>query len=145
MDNKLNIIETAEKAGKFTTFTKALTATGLDETLKGDGPFTIFAPSDEAFNKLHENSLANLMRPENMGKLKATLMYHVLPGKLMAGEMEKKSTAIETMHGQTLKVETSNGVRVNNVTVQNPDIEASNGVIHVINNVLMPSKSASAK
>lgn len=144
MEKKLNVIETAESRGKFNTFSKAIVAAELSETLAGEGPFTIFAPSDEAFAKLSETTLSNLLQPQNVEKLKALLKYHVVSGKLMTSEMEKKQST-PTLHGQDVKIEAVNGVRVNNVSVHTADIEASNGVVHIINNVLMPSKVAGVR
>jgi uncharacterized surface protein with fasciclin (FAS1) repeats len=143
MDNKSNIVETAETHGKFTTFTKALKLTELSNELGKEGEFTIFAPTDAAFAKLAETTLSNLFLPQNVDKLKALLKYHIVSGKLMSTDMEKRSDNA-TLNGQNIKIDSTNGVRVNNVTVQTADIEASNGVIHIINNVLMPSKVAGA-
>ena len=139
MNKKLNVIETAETHGKFNTFTRALEFTGLSEMLKDEGPFTVFAPSDAAFDKLSDITLNNLSQPQNIEKLRALLKYHIVSGKLMTADMENQNDT-QTLHGQNVKIDRSNGVRINNVSVHTGDIEASNGVIHLINNVLMPSK-----
>ena len=143
MDNKSNIVETAETHGKFNTFIKALKSTEFSNELGSEGPFTVFAPTDAAFAKLSETTLSNLFLPANVDKLKALLKFHVVSGKLMSADMEKRSDNA-TLNGQNIKIDSTNGVRVNNVTVQTADIEASNGVIHIINNVLMPAKVAGA-
>lgn len=143
MNQKLNIIETAKNHGKFNSFMKALEETGLSETLKEDGPFTVFAPSDSAFAKLSDTVLNNLAHPQNAEKLKALVKYHIVSGKLMSNEMEKRNDTA-TLNGQNIKIDNTNGVRVNNVSVQTADIEASNGVIHLLNNVLMPAKVSGA-
>jgi uncharacterized surface protein with fasciclin (FAS1) repeats len=143
MNNKSNIVETAQTHGKFTTFIKALKLTELSDELGKEGEFTVFAPTDAAFAKLSETTLSNLFLPRNVDKLKTLLKYHIVSGKLMSADMEKRSDNA-TLNGQNVKIDSSNGVRVNNVTVQTADIEAGNGVIHLINNVLMPSKVAGA-
>lgn len=143
MDKKLNVLEQAAAHGKLNTFIKALAAAELSDTLKGAGPFTIFAPTDAAFAKLSEITLSNLFVPSSFEKLKALLKYHVALSKLMSADAGKKDDAA-TLNGQHLKIDGSNGLRVNNVSVQTADIEASNGVIHIINNVLMPAKVLSA-
>jgi uncharacterized surface protein with fasciclin (FAS1) repeats len=143
MDKKPNIIETAETHGKFKTFTEALKAANLSEMLEGEDSFTVFAPSDAAFAKLSETILSNLFHPQNIEKLKAFLKYHIVSGKMMSDDVEKRGETA-TLNGQHIKMENSNGIRVNNVSVQTTDIEAGNGVIHLINNVLMPSKVSGA-
>ena len=144
MEQNLDLIETAAKAGKFTTFLKVVEAAGLTETFKGQEQFTIFAPTDEAFARLPEITLSSLLKPENVERLKAVLSYHVLPVKMMSSEMGKKAD-VPTLLGQTLKIESSNALRINNVNIQKADIEASNGVLHVINSVLTPAKAVAAK
>ena len=144
MEQNLDLIETAANAGKFNTFLKAVEAAGLTETFKGDKQFTIFAPTDEAFARLSETTLGALLKPENVERLKAVLSYHVLPGKMMSTEMGKKAD-VPTLLGQTLKIESSNALRINNVNIQKPDLEATNGVLHIINSVLMPAKAAAVK
>jgi uncharacterized surface protein with fasciclin (FAS1) repeats len=144
MEQKLDLIETATNAGKFTTFLKAVEAAGLTNTFKGEEQFTIFAPTDEAFARLSEITLNSLLKPENVERLKSVLTYHVLPGKMMSTDMGKKED-VPTVFGQTLKIESSNALRINNVSIQKPDIEATNGVIHIINSVLTPAKTVVAK
>jgi uncharacterized surface protein with fasciclin (FAS1) repeats len=135
---KKDIVDTAVAAGSFQTLAKALDAAGLVETLKGEGPFTVFAPTDEAFAKLPPGTLDELMRPENKDKLTAILTYHVVPGKVLAAQVTKlKST--KTVNGQALTVATEGGtVMVDNATVVKTDILCSNGVIHAIDSVLLP-------
>lgn len=143
MEQKVDIVETAIAAGNFSTLAKALTAAGLVETLKGTGPFTVFAPTDEAFAKLPQQTLSDLLKPENKEKLTAILTYHVVPDKVMASQVVKISQAI-TVQGQSLRVDTKDGVRINDAKVIVADVEASNGVIHVIDSVLLPSTAAAA-
>lgn len=143
MEQKVDIVETAIAAGNFSTLAKALTAAGLVETLKGTGPFTVFAPTDEAFAKLPQQTLSDLLKPENKEKLTAILTYHVVPDKVMASQVAKISQAI-TVQGQSLRVDTKDGVRINDAKVIAADVEASNGVIHVIDSVLLPSTAAAA-
>lgn len=134
-----DIVDTAVAAGNFTTLAKALEAAGLIDALKGDGPFTVFAPTDAAFAKLPEGTVASLLRPENKEKLKAILLYHVVSGKVTAARVMKlNGRSVKTLQGGTFKVRSKHGVRVNNANVTQTDIDASNGVIHVIDTVLMP-------
>jgi transforming growth factor-beta-induced protein len=144
MSEKLSIVETAVKAGIFHTLVKAVTAAGLVGTLKGAGPFTVFAPNDEAFAKVPADTLNELLKPENKEKLAAVLTYHVVSGKVLAADAAKLTTAA-TVNGQELKINAANGVRVNDASVITADIEASNGVIHVIDTVLMPAVAASVQ
>ncbi len=143
MDKKIDIVDTAIAAGNFSTLAKALTAAGLVDTLKGEGPFTVFAPTDEAFAKLPPQTLADLLKPENKAKLTSILTYHVVPGKVMASQVANISQAT-TVQGQSLKLDTKDGVRINDAKVIAADVEASNGVIHVIDSVLLPSTAAAA-
>jgi len=143
MERELDIVDTAMQAGTFSTLDAALRAAGLVETLKGDGPFTVFAPTDEAFAKLPEQTLADLLKPENKAKLTAILTYHVVPGKFMASQVAAISKAT-TVQGQSVTFDTSDGVKINNAKVLATDIEASNGVIHVVDSVLLPSAAVSA-
>lgn len=143
MDKKIDIVETAIAAGNFSTLATALTAAGLVETLKGDGPFTVFAPTDEAFAKLPQQTLSDLLKPENKEKLTAILTYHVVPGKITASQVSSISKAI-TVQGQSLTVDTKDGVKINDAKVLAADVEASNGVIHVIDTVLLPATAAAA-
>lgn len=130
-----DIVDTAVAAGSFKTLVKAVQAAGLVETLKGEGPFTVFAPTDEAFAKLPPGTLDALLKDK--AKLQAVLTYHVVPGKVMAADVAKVKTA-KTVQGQNLAIDTSNGVKVGNANVVKTDIVTSNGVIHVIDTVLIP-------
>jgi uncharacterized surface protein with fasciclin (FAS1) repeats len=131
-----DIVDTAVAAGSFNTLVKAVQAAGLVETLKGPGPFTVFAPTDEAFAKLPPGALDALL--QDKAKLQAVLTYHVVPGKVMAADVVKLKTA-KTVQGQSLTVDTSKGVKVGTANVVKTDVMASNGVIHVIDTVLMPN------
>jgi uncharacterized surface protein with fasciclin (FAS1) repeats len=133
-----DIVDTAVAAGSFTTLAKALTAADLVATLKGPGPFTVFAPTDEAFAKLPAGTLDNLLKPENKAMLRRVLTYHVVPGKVMAADVVKVSSAT-AVSGDTLSIKVSGGaVMVDNARVVKTDIVASNGVIHVLDTVLLP-------
>lgn len=133
-----DIVDTAVSAGQFNTLAKALQAAGLVDTLKGKGPFTVFAPTDEAFAKLPAGTIDELLKPESKEKLKSILLYHVVSGKVTAAKVTKMSSA-KTLNGQEVKISTSGGkVMVNDATVVKPDVMASNGVIHVIDTVLLP-------
>lgn len=133
-----DIVDTAVAAGQFNTLAKALEAAGLVETLKGAGPFTVFAPTDDAFAKLPAGTLDDLLKPENKEKLKAILLYHVVSGKVTAAKVMKMKSA-KTVNGEEVKISTSGGkVMVNDATVVKADVMASNGVIHVIDTVLLP-------
>jgi uncharacterized surface protein with fasciclin (FAS1) repeats len=133
-----DIVDTAVAAGSFNTLAAALKAAGLVETLKGEGPFTVFAPTDEAFAKLPGGTVDNLLKPENKAKLVSLLTYHVVPGHVMAADVMKMKTA-KTLQGGSLRIATANGkVMIDKATVAKADIAASNGVIHVIDTVLMP-------
>ena len=133
-----DIVDTAVAAGQFTTLAKALQAAGLVDTLKRKGPFTVFAPTDDAFAKLPSGALDDLLTPENKEKLKAVLLYHVVAGKVPAAKVMKMKSA-KTVNGQEVTISTSGGkVMVNEATVVKADVMASNGVIHVIDTVLMP-------
>ncbi len=128
-----DIVDVAVKAGTFTTLAAALTAADLVSTLKGDGPFTDFAPTDEAFAKLPEGTVESLLKPENKDQLIAILTYHVVAGKVMSSDLLTMSSAM-TVNGQAAPI----GLRVGSANVITADIEASNGVIHVIDSVLLP-------
>lgn len=135
---KRDIVDVAANNGSFTTLVAAVKEAGLVETLKGDGPFTVFAPTDEAFAALPEGTVDMLLKPENKDKLVAVLTYHVVPGKIMATEVMKLNSA-ETVQGETVMIAIDDGnVMINNAKVAMPDVEASNGVIHVIDKVLLP-------
>ncbi|MEM6647224.1 MAG: fasciclin domain-containing protein [Bacteroidota bacterium] len=128
-----DIVDVAVAAGSFNTLVAAVQAAGLVETLKGDGPFTVFAPTDEAFAALPAGTVEDLLKPENKDKLTAILTYHVVPGKVMAGDLLGATTAA-TVNGQSVSI----GLRVGDANVVQADIAASNGVIHVIDAVLIP-------
>ena len=133
-----DIVDTAVGAGQFKTLAAALQAAGLVNTLKGAGPFTVFAPTDEAFAKLPKGTVEELLKPENKGKLTAILTYHVVPGKVMAADVVKVKNA-KTVQGGSISVNAAGGaVKVDASNVVKTDIAASNGVIHVIDTVLMP-------
>ncbi|MHC4396588.1 MAG: fasciclin domain-containing protein [Planctomycetota bacterium] len=135
---KKDIVDTAVAAGDFSTLVTAIKAADLVETLKGKGPFTVFAPTDQAFAKLPSGTLENLLKPENKQKLSSILTYHVVPGKVMASDVVNLSHA-NTVNGQSLMIKTSHGtVKVNNAQITKTDIECSNGVIHVIDLVILP-------
>jgi uncharacterized surface protein with fasciclin (FAS1) repeats len=136
-----DIVDTAVAAGQFKTLASALDAAGLVGTLKGEGPFTVFAPTDEAFAKLPASTLEDLLKPENKDQLVAILTYHVVPGKVEAADVVKLDEA-KTVNGKMvdIKVEGDTAM-VNNAKVTKVDIPASNGVIHVIDTVIMPPKS----
>lgn len=135
---KADIVDTAAKAGQFKTLVAAVKAAGLVETLKGPGPFTVFAPTDAAFAKLPKGTLEDLLKPENKAKLAAILKYHVVPGKIMSSSIAGKKTAVATAQGGKLDVDATKGVKVDNAKVVQADIEAKNGVIHVIDTVVLP-------
>lgn len=134
-----DIVDTAVAAGSFTTLAKALEAAGLVDALKGAGPFTVFAPTDEAFAKLPAGTVDTLLMPENKEKLKAVLLYHVVPGKFVAADVMKlNGKEAKTLQGGKVKVRTNKGVMVDNANVVKTDVMATNGVIHVVDSVLMP-------
>lgn len=143
MSNTKNIVETAIDAGSFKTLVAAVTAAGLAETLSGTGPFTVFAPTDEAFAKIPAETLTDLLKPENKEKLAGILTYHVVSGKVLAADAAKLTEA-KTVNGQKIKIDATSGVKINDATVTTADVEASNGVIHIIDTVLMPSAAAKA-
>jgi uncharacterized surface protein with fasciclin (FAS1) repeats len=130
-----DIVDTAVAAGSFKTLAAALTAAGLVDTLKGAGPFTVFAPTDEAFAKLPAGTLEALLKDK--AKLTAILTYHVVPGKVMAADVVKLKDA-KTVQGQSIKIDTNKGVKVDGANVVKTDIVCSNGVIHVIDSVILP-------
>jgi len=135
---KMDIVEVASSAGNFTTLVSALKAAELVDTLKGEGPFTVFAPTDDAFAKLPEGTLEDLLKPENKAKLTAILTYHVLSGKVASGDITGKKLSVATVEGSKVNINATEGVMVDNATVTKADIQASNGVIHVIDTVIMP-------
>ena len=132
-----NIVETAVNAGSFNTLVAAVKAANLVDTLTGAGPFTVFAPTDEAFAKLPEGTVDGLLK--DLPKLKQILTYHVVSGKVMAADVVKLKSAT-TVQGSDVKIDASNGgVKVNNATVTNADVATDNGVIHIIDTVLLPA------
>lgn len=141
--DKKDIVDTAVGAGSFKTLVAAVQAADLVDTLKGKGPFTVFAPSDEAFAKLPAGTVEDLIKPENKEKLVAILTYHVVPGKVLAKDVVKL-TAAKTVQGQEVAIKVADGkVTVDNANVVKTDIECSNGVIHVIDSVIIPAEKSS--
>ena len=133
----MDIVDTAAEAGNFETLLAAATAADLVDTLKGEGPFTVFAPTDDAFAALPEGTVESLLLPENKDQLVSILTYHVVPGKVMSTDLSDGMTAT-TVQGGDIMIDLDNGVMINDATVVTADIEASNGVIHAIDSVLMP-------
>jgi uncharacterized surface protein with fasciclin (FAS1) repeats len=133
-----DIVDTAVAAGSFKTLVAAVTAADLGSTLKGAGPFTVFAPSDDAFAKLPAGTIDGLLKPENKAKLAGILTYHVMAGKVMAADVSGKKLEPATVNGQALHVDGTSGVAINGAKVVTADISCTNGVIHVIDTVLMP-------
>ena len=134
-----DIVDTAASAGQFETLVIALKSAGLVNTLKGDGPYTVFAPTDEAFAKLPAGTVENLLKPENKEQLVAVLTYHVVPGKIMSSDIAGKTAMVKTVQGSELSVDATDGVKVDEAHVISADIETSNGVIHVIDAVVLPN------
>ena len=135
-----DIVDTAVAAGSFNTLAQALQAAGLVETLKGKGPFTVFAPTDAAFAKLPTGTLDALLKPENKGKLARILTYHVVPGTVTAADVAKLKSA-KAVSGDLIAITANgHGVKVNDANVVTPDVRASNGVIHVIDTVILPKE-----
>ena len=135
---KKDIVDTAASAGQFNTLVAAVKAAGLVDTLKGKGPFTVFAPTDEAFAKLPKGTVEDLLKPENKEKLVSILTYHVVPGSVMSKSIAGKKTVVKTVQGSEISVDAMKGVMVDGAKVIKADIEASNGVIHVIDTVVLP-------
>ena len=136
--NALDIVDTAVSAGQFNTLVAAVEAADLVTTLKGDGPFTVFAPTDEAFAALPEGTVENLLKPENKDQLISVLTYHVVAGKIMSSDIAGTTAMVESVQGSELDVNATNGVTVDGATVVTADIETDNGVIHVIDRVVLP-------
>lgn len=134
-----DIVDVAADNGSFNTLVTAIKAAGLVDTLKSDGPFTVFAPTDAAFAKLPAGTVEDLLKPENKEKLAAILTYHVVPSKVMSSDIAGKKTMAKTVEGDELTVDATSGVKVDEATVTTADVGASNGVIHVIDTVLMPN------
>jgi uncharacterized surface protein with fasciclin (FAS1) repeats len=137
MSDKKDIVDTAVEAGSFGTLVAAVQAAGLVDTLKSEGPFTVFAPTDDAFAALPEGTVEELLKPENKDKLTSILTYHVVPGKVMSGDLSNNMMAA-TAQGGEVTIMTEGGVTVDGANVVQADIETSNGVIHVIDAVIMP-------
>lgn len=135
---KSDIVDTAVSAGSFNTLVAAVQAAGLVDTLKGDGPFTVFAPTDDAFAALPAGTVENLLKPENKATLVKILTYHVVPGKVMSSDIVGKELSPATVEGSTVDINATNGVMIDGANVVTADIETSNGVIHVIDKVIMP-------
>jgi uncharacterized surface protein with fasciclin (FAS1) repeats len=138
MHRKADIVETALAANYFSTLATALSAAGLLETLKGDGPFTVFAPTNAAFAKMSQQTLDELLQPVNKNRLAAILAYHVVPGKVTSNEVIASSSAT-TLQGQRVNISKKDGVKINQAKLIITDLEATNGVIHIIDSVLMPA------
>jgi uncharacterized surface protein with fasciclin (FAS1) repeats len=134
-----DIVDTAIAAGSFNTLVAAVQAADLVDTLKGEGPFTVFAPTDDAFAALPAGTVDNLLLPENKDQLVAILTYHVIPGRVMSADIAGQRLSVATVQGGELEVDATNGVMINGATVVTADVEASNGVIHVIDTVLLPN------
>lgn len=133
-----DIVDTAVAAGSFETLVAAVQAAGLEETLRGEGPFTVFAPTDEAFAALPEGTVESLLEEENRDQLVSILTYHVIPGAVMSSDIAGETLSVDTVEGSALAIDATDGVRVGEAMVVTADIEASNGVIHVIDTVLIP-------
>ena len=134
-----DIVDTAASSDQFSTLVAAVKAAGLVETLKSDGPFTVFAPTNEAFAALPAGTVENLLKPENKEQLVAVLTYHVLPGKVMSGDIAGKTAEVATVQGSELSIDANSGVMVDGANVTTADIITSNGVIHVIDKVVLPN------
>jgi uncharacterized surface protein with fasciclin (FAS1) repeats len=143
-----DIVDTAVKAGSFSTLVEAVKAAGLVETLKGKGPFTVFAPTDAAFAKLPKGTVEGLLKPENKAKLVSIFTYHVVPGKYDAARLTRpkaKQYGLKSVQGAAIPVDIRSGVKVAGATVTTPDVAASNGVIHVIDSVILPPAPKKAR
>jgi uncharacterized surface protein with fasciclin (FAS1) repeats len=136
--HQADIVDTAVSAGQFQTLAAALQAAGLVNTLKGDGPFTVFAPTDDAFRALPQGTVERLLRPENRAELTRVLTYHVVPGRVTSDQLVGQQIRPQTVAGARLAIDARQGVSVNNARVLTADVSASNGVIHVIDRVLLP-------
>jgi uncharacterized surface protein with fasciclin (FAS1) repeats len=136
---KKDIVDTALANEQFSTLVAAVQAAGLVDTLKDDGPFTVFAPTNDAFAKLPAGTVENLLKPENKDQLVAVLTYHVLPGKVMAADIAGKTLSTATVQGSMVDINATNGVMIDGATVTAADIETTNGVIHVIDTVILPN------
>ena len=137
MGHSKDIVDTAVAAGNFKTLVAAVKAAGLVETLKSKGPFTVFAPTDDAFAKLPKGTIADLLKPENKDKLAAILTYHVIGGKVLSSDL-KEGMEAPTVNGSSVKISLSGGAKINEAKVISADIKTKNGVIHVIDTVILP-------
>jgi uncharacterized surface protein with fasciclin (FAS1) repeats len=137
--NAKDIVDTAAANDQFSTLVAAVKAADLVGTLKGEGPFTVFAPTNAAFAKLPAGTVENLLKPENKAQLVAVLTYHVVPGKFMSSDLAGKQLSTATVQGTMVNIDATNGVKVDNATVTAADIETDNGVIHVIDTVILPN------
>jgi uncharacterized surface protein with fasciclin (FAS1) repeats len=138
-----DIVDTAVRAGQFKTLVAAVQAAGLVETLRGRGPFTVFAPTDAAFRKLPPRTLRSLLRPENRSQLRSILTYHVVPRRITAAQLTgsgRKVFGVRSVQGSNIRVDLRHGVRVSGANVVRTDIRASNGIIHVIDTVMIPPR-----
>ncbi len=138
MDSEPDIVDIAASNGNFDTLVAAVTAAGLVDTLKGDGPFTVFAPTDAAFAALPAGTVDSLLLPENKDQLVAILTYHVVPGAVTSDQLAGQRLSVATVNGANVHIDGTNGVKVEDSNVTTADIIASNGVIHVIDSVLLP-------
>ncbi|KQI71684.1 fasciclin [Loktanella sp. 5RATIMAR09] len=138
MESEPDIVDIAASNGNFNTLVAAVTAAGLVDTLKGEGPFTVFAPTDAAFAALPAGTVETLLMPENKDQLTAILTYHVVPGAVTSDQLAGQRLSVATVNGEDVHIDGRNGVTVENATVTTADIIASNGVIHVIDAVLLP-------
>ena len=139
-----DIVDTAVAAGSFNTLARALQAADLVDTLKGEGPFTVFAPTNDAFAKLPSGTVDTLLKPENKGQLTQVLTYHVVPGRIMAADVTqlKEGTQVKTLQGSSFSVSLKGGVKVDGAKVVKTDIDCTNGVIHVIDTVILPKSGS---
>lgn len=133
-----NLLATAHRSGHFKHLMAAVKAAGLADTLDGEGPYTVFAPNDKAFDRLARNELADLLKPESQARLADILKLHVVPGHVAAAASAEQPTMLTTLQGETLSLDAAHGLRVNKARVVERDIQASNGVLHAIDTVLMP-------
>ena len=134
-----DIVDTAAASDQFSTLVATVKAAGLVETLKGEGPFTVFAPTNDAFAALPAGTVENLLKPENKDQLVAVLTYHVIPGKVMSADISGEMADVATVQGSSLSIDATSGVKVDNASVTTADIITSNGVIHVIDRVVLPN------
>ncbi len=136
--HKPDLVDTAIAAGSFKTLVAAVQAAGLVDTLKGKGPFTVFAPTDEAFAALPEGTVSDLLKPENKDKLVNILTYHVLAGAVKSADIAGKSLKVEMVNGQEASIDATYGVKIDGASVTTADVEADNGIIHIIDSVILP-------